>query len=191
MPFAAAAAVVNNTCVLDSDCSVGRVCSSTSKFPVCRCLNGIDSCDTLSTCQAPVAPKPVIQRTPCQKCGDCLTAVAPFVTEVLALSNADSKAVSATFMTRCTTNFTSGNVLACKPVADAIFYDIRIARRGGAICQRLGECTPDLAVVGTTCNMTVGGRSGRLNLCSREGVGASAATTAGELAAHVQQRFVC
>lgn len=143
-------------------------------------MNGIDSCDTLNTCQAPPTPKPTLQMTPCQKCEECLNNTLSFVNAIDALGNAaDPKEASATFMTRCTMNLTSNNVLACKPVADAIFYDIRLARRSGAICQRLGMCAPELAA-GSACNMTVGTKSGRLNLCLKDGVGASTAAATGE-----------
>lgn len=143
-------------------------------------MNGIDTCDTFSTCLEPAAPKPVEQKTPCQKCGECLANVAPFVNAIDLLgASADSKNASASFMTRCVTNLTENDVLACKPVADAMFYDIRLARRGGAICQRLGLCSPELTATTSTCNMTVGTRSGRLNLCSKEGVGATSAAAAG------------
>lgn len=181
MSAPACTAAFNNTCVLDSDCANGLFCSSSSTIKVCRCLNGIDSCDVLSTCKAPAVVAPVVVKTPCQRCGDCLTNVASFVTRVAGLASPDSKVEAATFMGLCTTNYTANNVMACKPVADAIFYDIRVAKKGGLICQRLGECSGDLAAAASTCNMTVGAKSGKLNLCEKEGVGISANVTAGKI----------
>lgn len=105
--------------------------------------------------------------------------VAAFATAVTAASSPDPKSQAATFMTNCLSNYTSNDVLACKPVADAIFYDIRVAKKGGLLCQRIGECSADLAAASSTCNMTVGSLAGRLNLCEKAGVGISASTAAG------------
>ena len=93
---------------------------------------------------------------------------------------ADPKTASAAFSGLCTTNYTANDVLTCQQITASIFYNIRVAQKGGMLCQALGACTPDLAVNGTTCNMTVNGTSGRLNLCGRTGVEPVTSTAAGE-----------
>jgi hypothetical protein len=106
----------------------------------------------------------------------------PFV--AAAVSSNDSQVLAAGFMQFCTTNITAG-VLACKPVSDAIMYSLNggLAKRAGALCSRLQQCTDDLLLSTTKCNITGATTSGALNLCSTEGVGAAAAVTApGELA---------
>jgi hypothetical protein len=81
-------------------------------------------------------------------------------------------------MQYCTTNMTS-SVLACKPVADAITYSLNgvLAKRAGALCSRLQQCTDDLLLPTARCNLTGSSASGALNLCSTQGVGVSAPVT--------------
>lgn len=173
-------AAVNNTCVLDSDCSSSMICGSSSKLQICRCMNGIDSCDALSTCQIPAVIAPVVYKTPCQKCSECLNMVAAYVADTAT----DPAVLAARFITNCTKNYTDDDELMCKQTSDAVMYNIRLAKRAGALCSRLGACSSDLAA-DSSCNMTVGTKAGRLNLCEKAGVG-NTATSAGEIPANVQ-----
>jgi hypothetical protein len=100
----------------------------------------------------------------------------PFV--AAAAASNDSQALASNFMQFCTTNMTS-SVLACKPVADAITYSLNgvLAKRAGALCSHLQQCTDDLLLPTARCNLTGSSASGALNLCSAQGVGVSPAVT--------------
>jgi hypothetical protein len=100
----------------------------------------------------------------------------PFV--AAATASNDSQALASSFMQYCTTNMTS-NVLACKPVADAITYSLNgvLAKRAGALCSRLQQCMDDLLLPTARCNLTGSTASGTLNLCSTQGVGVPAPVT--------------
>ncbi|KAF6251912.1 hypothetical protein COO60DRAFT_1674268 [Scenedesmus sp. NREL 46B-D3] len=161
-------AAVNNTCLLDSNCKSNEFCSSDATVLVCRCSGAIDSCDTLPTCRPiPAAPTPPPVLSSCDRCKQCITAMQPFVTA----TSTDAQALASSFMQFCTTNMTS-SVLACKPVSDAIAYskDGILAKRAGAVCSRLQQCTDDLLLPTARCNLTGATASGPLNLCSTQGV---------------------
>jgi hypothetical protein len=99
----------------------------------------------------------------------------PFVT---AATGNNAQVLAANFMEYCTANMTA-SVLACKPVADAIAYSLNgvLAKRAGALCNRLQQCTDDLLLPTARCNLTGSSESGALNLCSTQGVGVSAPVT--------------
>lgn len=138
---------------------------------ICRCFNGLDSCDQLATCQpVPAAPAaPVVDtRTDCEKCRACIAVVSEKVT---AAANAqqinDSVSLASTFMQQCMTNFTVGNVFLCKGISNAIATSYRgnLAKRAGALCTRLGQCSGDAATA--KCNIS---DSARLDLCAQDGL---------------------
>lgn len=157
----------NGTCVLDTDCQAGNFCSGDSVRPICRCMNGLDSCDTLATCQAipVVSAAPVDTRTDCEKCSDCVRIVQDWAT-TNAVSTNESLVIANRFVQRCTTNFTAGDVLKCKYLAGAVAfsYNGNLAKRAGAICSRLGNCSATAALA--TCNVT---GVARLDMCTQEG----------------------
>lgn len=173
-------AAPNNTCLLDADCATGSICSGEATVRVCRCLGGIDSCDVLNTCRPRPPPVARDTRTPCQRCGDCLTGLQSAV----ASTNNVSYELAESFYTLCMTNLTTEDTLSCKRVASAISFSRAgsLAKRAGALCSRLGLCSEELLATSSTCNMTVAtGKAGRLSLCTNEGVGNYTVPVAGVL----------
>jgi hypothetical protein len=154
--------------VLDSDCSTGSLCSSDTLVRVCRCVDGLDSCDSLATCK-PIPPPPAAPaadtRSDCQKCKDCLGAVNPWIAS-RAVGVIDGFALATAFAANCTDSLTANDVFKCRGITSAIAYSLNgnLAKRAGAICMRLGNCSAEAA--SASCNVTA---TARLDLCTQEG----------------------
>jgi hypothetical protein len=163
--------------VLDSDCNSTSTCSSDQVSTVCRCMGGIDSCDSLSTCRVrpppPPPPAPVVVVSPCKRCENCIREVQPFSSGQGVATSTDAVDASSRFLAACTSRFTRGDTLLCRDISSAIAFSYQgnLAKRAGALCTRLGNCTEDLAAASSTCTLAAGAQlSGRLDLCTREGV---------------------
>lgn len=177
------AAVPKNTCVLDSDCSADRLCSSDITASVCRCMGGLDGCDELSTCQPkpapPPPPSPAVVLTPCQTCQQCIISMQDFVTKQR--FSKDAAAQAAAFVSSCTTSFLPGNVLRCREIGQAIAFSLEgnLAKRAGALCARLNSCTQQLlSAPAGSCSISLPDQAiGPVDLCTVEGVAGSSTIT--------------
>ncbi|KAF6254423.1 hypothetical protein COO60DRAFT_1665172 [Scenedesmus sp. NREL 46B-D3] len=174
-------------CVLDSDCDSSSSCSSDQVTTICRCMGGTDSCDSLSTCKArpapPPPPAPVAVVSPCKRCESCLKEVQGLSAAQGVAASTDAVTISGRFLAACTSSFARGDTLLCREVSSAIAFSYQgnLAKRAGALCKRLGNCTDDLTAAGSTCTLAASTQlSGRLDLCTREGV-AGATGVAGVL----------
>jgi hypothetical protein len=81
--------------------------------------------------------------------------------------------ISSRFLAACTSRFTKGDTLLCREISSAIAFSYQgnLGKRAGALCSRLGNCTDDLLTAGSTCTLVASTQlSGRLDLCTREGV---------------------
>ena len=172
-PAGAAAAT---TCILDTDCGSDQFCSSDVTVSVCRCMGGTDGCDDLSTCQAkptppPPAPPPVVL-SPCEACRQCITGIQSFVAPLRFSS--DAAAQSAAFVSRCTSSFMPGDILGCRAIGQSIAYSLdgNLAKRAGALCSRLGNCTALLQSSNpSSCSMSLPGLAiGTVSLCTAQGI---------------------
>lgn len=149
--------------MLDADCAANQICSSSSTQRICRCINGLDSCDDLPVC----IPKPAVAAAEvpladCPRCQRCISWV-----KAWARSDTNvSLRLATEFYSQCTTNFTANDVVKCKGVAGAIAfsYNGNLAKRAGAVCAQLGDCVGDAAT--SKCNVTA---TKGLDLCTAEG----------------------
>jgi hypothetical protein len=108
-----------------------------------RCQGGFDTEVKRGTC---VAKPPPIDTTipPCTRCGLCLNNVRASV-EIAALNTTIAPAeLASNFYTACST--ANYSLTACASVQAAITssYKGNLARRAGALCLRLGECSSRL-----------------------------------------------
>lgn len=164
------------TCILDSDCTANQFCSSDTTVSVCRCMGGMDGCDEFSTCQAKPAPPsplpPPEVLSPCEACRRCINAMQSFVAPLR--TSSDASAQSAAFVSRCSNSFMPGNILECRAIGDDIAYSLdgNVAKRAGALCARLGNCTALLQSANpSSCSISLPGLPmGAVSRCSAEGV---------------------
>jgi hypothetical protein len=160
----------NGTCVFDADCVTSstsdHICSSTVKRKICRCANGLDSCEDLPTCMAP--PTAPVQEvlSPCNTCKRCIGWVRDWQAGAGVSGTNDSLTLATRFMAQCTSNFTSNDVAKCRGIAGSVAFSFNgnLAKRAGALCARLGDCTGDAAT--SKCNVT---DTAGLDLCTANG----------------------
>jgi hypothetical protein len=146
-----------------------------NKTQVLRCSGGLDTSNTFGRCIAKPPPPPVV--TPCERCGRCLTAARSLVSSTFN-SSATPTTLASSFYTWCSGQ---GYALAsCRSIQTAITssYKGNLARRAGALCQRLEECASTVAA-DATCGLAVNFAgpgnntarvSGSLDSCTVEGV---------------------
>lgn len=164
------------TCILDSDCSANQLCSSDVTITVCRCMGGVDGCDDFSTCQAkptpPPPPPPPEVLTPCESCRRCIVAMQSFVAPLR--TSTDASAQSAAFVSMCLSTFMPGNILDCRAIGESIAYSLdgNLAKRAGALCARMGNCTALLQSSNpSSCSISLPGLAmGTVSSCNVEGV---------------------
>jgi hypothetical protein len=74
--------------------------------------------------------------------------------------------LATSFLGRCTSNFTANDAVKCRNIAGAIAFSFsgNLAKRAGALCHHLGNCTGGAAT--SSCNVTA---NAGLDLCSKEG----------------------
>jgi hypothetical protein len=117
-----------------------------------RCQGGLDTEDRRGTCVAKPAP---VDTTipPCTRCGLCLNNVRASV-EVAALNTTITPVqLASSFYTACSA--ANYSLTACASVQAAITssYKGNLARRAGALCLRLGECSSSLTT-DATCTLS-------------------------------------
>jgi hypothetical protein len=73
-----------------------------------------------------------------------------------------------------------------------------LGKRAGALCYRLGNCTDELLAASSSCTLVASTQlSGRLDVCTREGVSGAtsvagvASAAAGMLSDPLKQHWVC
>lgn len=155
------------------------MCNSDITLTVCKCINGADSCDDFSTCQpkavpaaAPAAPAVVL--SPCEACTQCIKGLQGFVSDQG--SSRDGGVQATAFLSKCVSTFKPGDPLGCRNISTAISYSLdgNLAKRAGALCAKLGNCSADVLEGGaarSSCSITIPGVSiGRPDLCAAEGV---------------------
>lgn len=142
---------------------------------VLRCSGGLDTSFTYGRCIPKPPPPPVI--TPCERCSRCLTAARTLVSSTFN-SSATPATLASSFYTWCSAQ---GYALAsCRSLQTAITSSFKgnLARRAGALCQRLDECAASVAS-DATCALAVNTAgltnntarvSGALDSCTVEGV---------------------
>lgn len=145
-----------------------------NKTQVMRCAGGLDTSSSYGRCVPKPLPPPEL--TPCERCSRCLTAARVLVSATSASTTATPTALSSDFYSWCSGR---GYALAsCRSVQASITTSMsgNLARRAGALCQRLEECHASVAS-DLTCGLAVSGTgnssspvSGRLDLCTVEGV---------------------
>lgn len=145
-------------------------CDTTNTTQVLRCSGGLDTSFTYGRCIPKPPPPPVV--APCQRCSHCLSAARLLVSTTFNASTATPTKLSTDFYNWCSGR---GYALAsCRAVQTAITSSMNgnLARRAGALCQRLEDCPAD-----ASCALSVAGAgnktaavSGRLDTCTLEGV---------------------
>jgi hypothetical protein len=141
-------------CLTDSDCSADKQCNTANTSTVLRCSAGLDTATIYGACVAKPPPPPVI--TPCARCSACITAIKGVVDAANATFSQSSSTLAANFYTWCSAQNTYA-LTSCRTVQTSIAgsYNGNLARRAGALCMRLGECSSSVAA-DTTCRITVG-----------------------------------
>lgn len=146
--FFASAAIPANSCLVDADCGADKQCDRTKVLTSYLCQSGLDTEVKRGTCVAKPAP---VDTTipPCTRCGLCLKNVRASV-EIAALNTTAAPGELANnFYAACSSaNYT---LAACTSVATAIASSFKgnLARRAGALCLRMGECTSSLSTDST------------------------------------------
>jgi hypothetical protein len=77
------------------------------------------------------------------------------------------------FVSKCVASYMPGNVIGCRAIGEAISYsrDGNLAKRAGALCARMGNCTALLQGSISSCSLDLPGLPlGLLDLCTVEGV---------------------
>jgi hypothetical protein len=163
------------TCVLDLDCSSEQLCSSDTTVSVCICIGGLDGCDAFSTCQpkpAPPAPAPApVVLSPCESCRQCVATMQSFVGPLR--FSVDTATNAPSFVSKCVSTYIPGDVINCRAIGDAISYSLdgNLAKRAGALCARMGNCTALLQGSISSCSLDLPGLPlGLLDLCTVEGI---------------------
>lgn len=152
----------------------GKQCDIQNSTQVLRCSGGLDTSSTYGRCIPKPPPPPAV--TPCERCSRCMGAARMLVSSTFNASTATGTQLSTEFYTWCSTR---GFALAsCRSVQAAIATSMKgnLARRAGAICQRLEACAASL-VGDTACTLAVAGVgnntavvSSPLDMCTVEGV---------------------
>jgi hypothetical protein len=164
-------------CLDDTVCArEDKQCDIMNKTQVLRCSGGIDSSNTYGRCIPQPPPPPVV--TPCERCSRCLAAARLLVASTFNASTATPTTLSTDFYSWCSGR---GYALAsCRAVQTAITSSMKgnLARRAGALCQRLEDCAASVAL-DASCALSVAGVgnntapvAGRLDMCTVEGVSA-------------------
>jgi hypothetical protein len=165
-------------CLNDTICAKdGGQCDTMNKTQVLRCSGGLDTSTTYGRCVPKPPPPPTL--TQCERCSRCLTAAGAFVSSTFNSSTATSTKLGSDFYTWCSGR---GYPLAsCVSLQAAIAgsYMGNLARRAGALCQRLQDC-PAAVAADSSCGLSMAAAAssgnatrpvtGRLDLCSVEGV---------------------
>lgn len=162
-------------CLNDTICTKdGKQCDIQNSTQVMRCSGGLDTSSTYGRC-IPRPPTPPAV-TPCERCSRCLGVARMLVSSTFNASTATGMQLSVEFYTWCSTR---GFALAsCRSVQMAIAASMKgnLARRAGALCQRLEECPASVAA-DAACTLAVAGVwnntpvvSGPLDMCTVEGV---------------------
>lgn len=152
--------LTGNSCINSTDCSQeGNVCSMAAPARVCSCdsNSGAVSCGMRGSCQP----------SPCKVCSDCVTRWASFVDSVPVGHSA--AAVSAMFQAQCRSFAAGYSPEQCTATGTIVFASGNTGRRAGAICSILGAC-PSALVGDASCAINSLGKSGPLDLCTKEGV---------------------
>lgn len=132
-------------CLVDADCAAGQQCdakTTSNQLNYYTCSSGLDTKTTYGRCIAiPTRP----QATPQQMCNTCMRTVRTFVDTVFNDTTLSGTAGATTLASRFNTMCTENNytLAACGRVQAAIAASVdgNLARRTGALCIRLGECS--------------------------------------------------
>jgi hypothetical protein len=132
----------------DADCGAGMQCDRSRALTSYLCQGGLDTEVKRSTC---IAKPPPVDATipPCTRCGLCLNNIRASV-EIAALNTTIAPAeLASNFYTACSA--ANYSLTACASVQAAITssYKGNLARRAGALCLRLGECSSSLTTDAT------------------------------------------
>jgi hypothetical protein len=103
----------------------------------------------------------------CDTCKRCIGWVRDWQAGAGSVSSTnDSLTLATRFMAQCTSNFTADDVAKCRGIAGSIAFSFNgnLAKRAGALCARLGNCTGDAAT--SKCNITA---TAGLDLCTTDG----------------------
>jgi hypothetical protein len=168
LPCIQPAAIPKGNCLNTTHCSnqVDFLCDKTT-FPNqqwCTCWGGVTECVTRGNCKF----------TPCKTCQVCLTQVQQLLTNAACVAEQDAATVAGLFNNQCK-NVWNKTVTACANAAAAIEASKagNTGKRGGLICQLLGECT-DVANFEPTCSLSSIGSTavpaGNFSLCTTQGV---------------------
>lgn len=164
-------------CLNDTVCATtNQQCDIMNKTQVLRCSGGLDSSSSYGRCIAKPPPPPVL--TPCERCLRCLTAARVSVAAAVNASAATPTSLASSFYSWCSSRGSALSV--CRAVQTAVSGSLNgnLARRTGALCQRLEECPASVAS-DSTCGLSVtavgnsnssGPVTGRLDMCTVEGV---------------------
>jgi len=125
-------------CLADADCGTDLQCDIKNTTNYYTCNGGYDTPTAYGRC----IPKPAAPTgTPQERCSACLTTVRPLVDRAVANASLKGSDLGKAFYDVCSTK---GYALAaCSRVSAAIesSYSGNLARRAGALCIRLAECS--------------------------------------------------
>lgn len=171
------AAIPKGNCLNTTHCSnqVDFLCDKTS-FPDqqwCTCWGGVTECVTLGNCRF----------TPCKTCQMCLSQVQQLLNNTAYMAQQDAATLAGLFENQCKNGWNK-SATACASAAAAIKTSKagNAGKRGGLICQLLGECT-GAANFEPTCSLSSIGNTlvpaGNFSLCTTQGVNTGAIVPGG------------
>jgi hypothetical protein len=103
--------------------------------------------------------------TPCKKCKDCIVQMQDFIGAQALETN--MTAVANAFAATCKSFPFNRPAGTCDGIKAYIMVKGNVGKRAGALCGLLESCAAGL---GSDCSITAGSLTGRLDVCSVEGV---------------------
>ena len=166
-------------------------CNTGSSSRVLRCSGGLDTATSYGLCVTKPPPPPAV--TSCARCASCITAIKGAVDAANASSSASSSTLAASFYEWCSAQNTYA-LTSCRTVQSSISssYNGSLAKRAGALCTRLGECSSSLAA-DSACRITTGGNAANAATAAdaTNATGGGNATSVASAAALTGQLDVC
>lgn len=142
----------DGACLTDAECSTDMQCDkSNTTNKVNKCFGGMDTITQYGAC---VAKPPSRANLPaCTRCSQCITALRPSAEAAALNLTATRTYLGAAFYAAC--SGAQYSLTACRDVQALVESSVagNLARRVGALCVRLGECSSALST-DSSCTLT-------------------------------------
>lgn len=168
MPASVLAAIPKTYCLNVTHCTnqVDYLCDKSNLDQKwCTCWGGVTECVTLGSCKY----------TPCKTCQLCLTQMQQLLRDTTYMAQTNKELVAAQFADMCR-NTWNRPPTSCDDAVAAILASVagNAGKRGGQLCQAMGDCANSSAFE-TTCSLkgmngsTTVVPQGNLSLCTVQG----------------------